>query len=291
MNDETKKSGFILLPNLASWARAGRLNVSSGDVPDAFLSLLPVLICHENAATRLSYPGIRKLAGLSGLSPTTTGEILTAMDAKSDGWWSVIKEPIGHGRTRHYYKMRYPRYDGTTPAGDWIRMAPAMVLGGVWATMSPAARRLYLVLRAHERHEDRACGQWVPSEELAGVWAENVFVPAEVSLTRDYLMDLTGYAARTIRDAREWLFDNGLAFVTDEGQADGILMPFDPQCSAPEILAGIAKATERDKQRGFAPATGYARRTVKALRAKQANRQGAPGKKSVLVPTVVEPTA
>jgi len=166
-----------------------------------------------------------------------------------------------------------------------------MVLGGVWASMSPATRRLYLVLRAHERHEDRACGQWVPSEELAGVWAESVFVPADVSLTLGYLMDLTGYAARTIRDARAWLFDNGLARVTDETQADGILMPFDPRRSAPEILAGIAKATERDKQRGFAPATGYARRTLKALRAKQASGQGTPGKKNVLVPTVDEPAA
>jgi len=265
--------------------------VVSGDVPDAFIALLPVLVCHENAATRLSYPGIRKLAGLSGLSPTTTGEILTAMDAQADGWWNVLKEPIGHGRTRHYYKMRYPRYDGTTPAGDWIRMAPAMVLGGVWAAMSPAARRLYLVLRAHERHEDRACGQWVPAGELAGVEAKSVFVPADVVLTLGYLMELTGYAARTIRDSREWLFDNGLMFVTDETQADGVLMPFDPQRSAPEILASIAKATERDKQRGIVPATGYARRTLKALRAKQASGQGTPGKKSVLVPTVDEPGA
>jgi len=269
-----KRTGFILLPALARWARGGHLHIETGEVPDVFLALLPVLVCFENAATRLSFPGLRKLAALAGLSPTTASHVLTAMGQKEDGWWHVIKKSIGHGRTQHLYQMRYSCYDGTTPAGDWIRMSRSMVLGGVWAVMPPATRRIYITLRAHGQHEERAAGQWIPAEELAGTLSETVFVPADVALPSGYLMELTGYCARTVFSAREWLFDNGLAFVTEEGQAPGIIMPIDPGLEAPEVLEGVAAAQERDRQRGFAPArSGYAMRTLKRLREKRTDGQ------------------
>lgn len=85
---------------------------------------------------------------------------------------------------------------------------------------------------------------------------------------------MIGRGAWTVLSAREWLFDNGLAFVTEEGQAPGIIMPIDPSLEAPEVLEGVAAAQERDRQRGYAPArSGYAMRPLKRLRAKRADGQ------------------
>jgi len=62
--------GFCLLPCFAEMARCGGLASSFVDEP---IALLPVLIAHENATTRESYPNLARLAILAGVSKVTAG--------------------------------------------------------------------------------------------------------------------------------------------------------------------------------------------------------------------------
>lgn len=263
---------YALLPNFAEWTREGRMSLAHAKpVHDHFIAVLPVLISFENAATRKSYPSLDKLAKLAGVSPTSAKEVLDINSARSghpNGWWQILKKPISHGRTKHIYQMLYARYAGGD-SPDWIRVATSVFHRGVWAIMTPATKRVYLVLRAHGQFEEQAeDGISRPVELVAGVQATGVFVPAAYWAT-GYLVKATGLASRTVSEAKAWLIGNGLAYATDNDQEEGVMMPFDPQRKCDKVLASIAATQKRNQVRGIAPASGHAKRDIQRLRKAQ----------------------
>lgn len=266
---------FALLPGFGGWAREGRMNRKRVDsAPDTLIAILPVLICFENAQTRLSFPSLARLSALSGLSPTTASALLQAMNASNGPWLRILREPIGYGRVKHVYKMGYGQYCGENPR-DWIRMDAALIINGIWGAMSPATRRLYLVLRALSWHEAKVEGKpWAKLD--CDLWPDCAFVPAARMELAD-LVELTGLSKRTIRESKSWMLHNGLMRPTDPLEHDGVLMPFDPCRRAPRVLAAIEATARREKTRGFGQASGYAKRSLRQMRKAQAEAaQGAP---------------
>jgi hypothetical protein len=275
---------FALLPGFGAWAREGRMSKKREDgAPDTFIAILPVLICHENAETRLSFPSLARLSALSGLSPTTASAHLQAMNASNGPWLRILREPIGYGRVKHVYKMGYGQYCGENPR-DWIRMDAALIINGIWGAMSPATRRLYLVLRALSWHGAKVEGKpWSTLD--CELWPDNAFVPA-AHMELPSLVELTGLAGRTVRESKRWMLANGLMRPTDSLEHDGVLMPFDPGRKAPHVLAAIEATKRREADRGYGKASGYARRSMRQMRKVQAEAaQGVPSNRLRTVAT------
>lgn len=267
---------FVLLPSFGYWTREGRMNVNhKKSIGDEFIAIFPVLVSFENSVSRRSFPSLDKLAKLAGVSPNTAQQQVLTMSIRPDrpnGWLHIIKKPIGHGRTQHIYQMAYAAYAGTE-SKEWIRIARAVFHKGVWAVMTPSARRVYLVLRAHGQFMERADGEWVEIEDTAGVLATEVYVPAAYWAT-SHLVKATGLNERTVREAKAWFIAADMAYPTADDQEEGVMMPFDPQRHAPKVLESIAATRKRNTERGIAPAaSGYAKRDIQRLRRTQAAGQ------------------
>lgn len=254
---------FILLPpSFRLHAKEDGLRTLS----DAFLALLPTLIAHENAETRMSYPSLDRLSALAGISPNTASAKIKEMSVGSHAWLNIVRHPLEGGRVQHRYKMLYPRYEpGTSDPKEWIRMDIAMFHQGVWSVMSPATKRVYLILRAYASREEVAVGQWLDIEDVKGVDAEAAYLPPTFWDTR-FLAERSGLAPRTVTQSKQWLYENGLVAPTDVDQEEGLLMPFDPKREAPKVLEAIARRKVRNEERGYPPASGYTTRGIRKMR-------------------------
>lgn len=222
-NDER---GFLLLP-LAEQLRDGRIS----DWKDGPLSVLVVLIAHENARTREARPAISRIAVLAGIRKANVRPCLESLAAA--GWCRPAKGSA--------WEMLTARYDGDSTR--WIRISRPLIFDGVWSVMPPSAKRLYLVLLSLAwmgHHANYECISCYDLEDYNYDSEDFVFVPAQhaepVELAR-----LAGLEPRTFRQARQWLLNAGLIQPTSQDQAPGLLLPHDPRLSAPSVMERLAR--------------------------------------------------
>ncbi len=247
--------GFILLP-LGGLARDGVL----ARWHDGPLAVLPALVAHENAVTRLSYPSQARLAILSGMGKESTGRAVASL--AQGGWCSKEARPGGGWA----WAMRYAPYgeDAAPGSGDWIRMGRDLVLRGAWAKFIPSAKRLYLVLRGLSLMGHRVDGTWVPNLDIdhdpEGL-EDFTFLPAK-ALDPAGLEELTGLNARTLRHARAWLLENGMMQPSGAGEQPGMVLPYDPGRYSPAVLESLNRIRTETSDRP----TGGALKAYRALR-------------------------
>lgn len=250
--------GFVLLP-LGRVARDGNL----AGWPDHVLSALVVLIAFENRRTRLAWPSVKNIAALAGLRTERVTDAIRKLE--KNGWLQVQR-----AKGNRYF-MRYQGYhDPGLESGDWIRIDTAVVKRGVWAAMSPSARKLYLVLRSLATIGARAEESWIHDENEffdAVRDCDFAFLP-ETKADPAELRRLAGLPDRTYRRANIWLFDNGLIQVSDLDGDSGYILPFDPKRWSPEVV----KAVEAEKEEPLNPSRGASRAMAWA---RKRGRQGA----------------
>ncbi|MDQ7835337.1 MAG: hypothetical protein RDU24_08135 [Humidesulfovibrio sp.] len=239
--------------------------------PDAALSVLTVLIAHENHAKRIAYPSQERISALAGISKQAVADSVAAL-AKAN-WLSIYTCQISGGRTRFEYHMIYPQYQ----QGDhlsWLRIENYIVFNGIWAVMPPSVRRLYLTLLALSWNERAAyisgdnLGDWQNTDIMQG---ESRFVPVE-RLGPAYLQKLAGVEPRTFTRAKNWLFENGLLLVNDEGTAPlsptdfyrtGILLVDTPTLVAQTVLDRLTKKDRAKASPGAIRSLGAIRRAIR----------------------------
>ncbi len=251
--------GMVFLP-LRQTVLAG--NLFKWD--DNILAVLPVLIAHENAQTRLARPGQERIATLAGVSKSTVSHSVNELEG--GGWLRKVIVPIAGGRTRFEYRMAYARYESGDTSGRWIVVHDYIILRGIWAAMAPSTRRLYLVLlslswagEAAGYTEDNV-SDWMAETPLE---ENGRFVDAS-RLDPAYLRELAYIGPRTFARAWGWLTDNELVRPSEESAVvdvdfyrEGVVLPFDPDRYAPVVM----KRLEESKQTA-ARTTPGARRLI-----------------------------
>lgn len=264
--------GFALLP-LGAEVRAGALRLW----PPRALSLWVVLVAHENHGNRLAFPSISRMAILAGVRK---GEVASELGfLEGAGYLEPATGPGG----RRAWRMMYAPYPGDLEPRAWLRLNRSLVWSGTWAAMTPSARALYLTLLALSwigRKADAEDPSW--EEQDAADWGAIpfAFLPAHL-MDPGELARLAGLEPRTERRARGWLLDHGLVAPTGEDQELGLILPHDPGCHAPGVLARL----ERDRAEAALP-KGAA---LKAFRA--AKKRMAQGKRPGVDPQAAKPIA
>lgn len=251
MAEDDRPVGFVLLP-LARMAREGKLAGWS----DKGIAVLPVIVAHENAVTRLAWPSVARVAALAGVGKEAAREAVHSLEC--GGWLARVVRPGGGGA----WKMTYLRYRPGAASGDWIRLGQDMVLRGAWAAFPPSAKRLYLILRGLSLLGHRATGTWIPNHEFDPNDLEaNAFLPAQ-ALDPGGLQELTGLNSRTLRHARAWLLENGMMLPSDEWEAPGMILPFEPGRYSPAVLDRVGRLRDETNNRP----KGGALKAYRALR-------------------------
>lgn len=230
---------FVLLPL--------RDMILRGDfywLTDAEVAVLPVLVAHMNQKTRQSFPSHDRIAVLAGIGKKSVADGTTKL--RDRRWLDIRKEPAPGGRTRHVYRLYIKEYS-SEERSIWLGLPAHRVFLGVWAALTPSARRLYLVLLALSWNERAALvnpemnpQDWQEFEP--GGYGSGRFVPAERLDPRE-LGDLAGIEPRTFQRAWNALLEHGLIEVNTE-EVEGILMP-DTKIEAPAVLARLKKLDDR----------------------------------------------
>lgn len=220
---------------------------------DSILAVLPVLIAHENAQTRLARPGQERIATLAGVSKSTVSHSVNELEA--GGWLRKTIIPIPGGRTRFEYRMGYARYEPGDTSGKWVVVSDYIILRGIWAAMAPSTRRLYLVLlslswagEAAGYTEDNV-SDWMTETPLE---ENGRFVDAG-RLDPEYLRDLSNLGPRTFSRAWDWFIQNEIVRASEEhaieleaeNYRDGIVLPFDPDRYAPAVMTRLEESRQK----------------------------------------------
>jgi len=193
------------------------------------LSVFVVLAAHANASG-CCFPGDHRLATLSGISETTLPGVLKSLEAK--GWIRRLRGP----RNIREFEVH----------GDWdkaLSIPKAVVFGGLWASITPSARRLYLLLQALSRlgpgtdYERLCTGEW---EAAIETYDRHLLPP---QLAPQDLARFAGLKERTYRDAMVCLTRWGLIACSDAH--DGLLLP-DPKVKSSGVLDSLQKSRGGD---------------------------------------------
>lgn len=167
------------------------------------------------------------LADLSGI--TTSG---SAWLFNRSPWW----RSNGCGPKR--YELKYRLLETWSPS--YIIVLPrSLVLGGGWAELAPAARRVYLILRAHELCGHQGKYAWVQSRRTSAAIYKPTFVPASFYAS-ERIEWVSGHCRGTVAQALKEIERVGLARPMFKGDARGLV--FSQTCGynaaklAPEAL-------------------------------------------------------
>lgn len=275
--------GFALLP-FGEFARDGKI----ARWPDAWLSVLVILISFENKETRKSYPSLDTIATLGGVSKGNVGNAIKLLH--EDKWLTLGRESSGRGRQRYVYTMLYPPYSASFGAGEgnnWISVYDDVIKSGVWAVMPPSVRKLYLVMKAFTMEGFYANTGWADgytSESYGDIrhdFAEDFdFMPASVldgfGKERPPLANLCGIADKTFRDAKNWLTDNELMHFYEGDYCTGLAFPHRPNRVAPKVIEAMESKKKEQAELTRRGCTGHAKKSLRAIkvRSKQADQRG-----------------
>ena len=273
--------GFALVP-LGKCAREGEI----ARWPDAWLSVLVILISFENKKPRKSYPSLDTLAALGGISKENASNAILLL--QNNKWLTSSREPSIRGRQRYVYTMLYPPYVvGAGEGNNWISVYDDVIKSGVWAVMPPSARKLFLVMKAFAMEGFYANTGWVgeyTSESYSNTchdFAEDFdFMPASVldgfGRDRPTLAALCGIAERTFRDAKNWLTDNELMHFYEGDYCTGLAFPHQPKRYAPKVLEALENKKKLQSEAIKRGCTGHATKRLRAIkvRSKQASQRG-----------------
>lgn len=200
-------SGFALLPLRVS---AHRGDLATWD--DAELSLLIALAAHTNE-DGTAYPSQGRLAKLAGTSKSTVDSAIAGLARR--GWVTMTC-----GMRGRLYRLRLG--DGA----DSVAIRQAIVFSGLWATCTPAARKLLILLLAYSRPGDGCEGAHISDWDAAirdgnGEDGTRHVLPHHMQPAN--LARLIGVADRTYRDAMDRLLRLGL--IEQDGDSDNLLIP------------------------------------------------------------------
>lgn len=101
MSGDDRPGGFLLLP-LGGLAREGKL----AGWTDRSIAVLPAILAHENASTRLAWPSVARVAALAGVGKEAVRGAVDSLE--SGGWFSRVMRP-GGGWAWHTYRARIRR--------------------------------------------------------------------------------------------------------------------------------------------------------------------------------------
>lgn len=263
MAEDDRPGGFLLLP-LGRHAREGLATW-----PDGALAVLPVLVAHENATTRLAWPSIARMAALVRMGKEAVREACAKLEEWK--WCARVSRPGGGWA----WEMKYASYHGgELSAREYIRLATDMIMRGAWAACPPSARRLYLTLRGLAVIGNRVDFDWMPEDPYGQIdpfeLEDFAFFPA-ASWVPSELRRLTGLPERTMRHAQGWLMENGFMRATDSSadEEPGLILPFDPERYSPAVLERL----ENIRAEAGSRPEGYAAQSFHAL--KKASRKAA----------------
>lgn len=230
--------GLALLPFVEA-AKNGKL----AKYNDSQLAVLPVLISFENKDTREAFPCVETIATLSGMSNTT---VLSALSSLNGHWFTIQKKTLKNGRPKNIYRMIYSRYTDN-PAPGWISLSHAIIKNGLWAIMTPSARKLYLVMKAFclpgiyadlgwinrdrddfNPHDRDDYFDFLPNHVLKGF-----------GKIRPSLANLCGLEDRTYWRTKKWLLDVGMISEHEGDFHSGLALYSDIKKYAPKIIQEI----------------------------------------------------
>lgn len=257
--------------------------------PDDALAVLVVLLAHENSRTRVACPSLDRLAVLAGVAKETAARATD--DLARVGWISKRRLSVPGGRSRFEYTFLYSRRGTGDNSGRWFRLEHHIVLGGAWAAMPPATRRLYLALLALSSDGrfallwpgDGASWREVFEENYLGeAFTRARFVSAK-HLAPPNLQALAGLEPRTFQRSWNWLTASGLVVDNDpevwpespkeapelilDHFKEGIVMPYLPDIHAPAVAERLQRlAKEAEKAEVVTPG---ARRLVSRTRTRR----------------------
>jgi hypothetical protein len=244
---------FAYLP----WGREFR----EGTMPnylDSSLAVLPVITAFANGVTRKAFPGYETISILACVSKSAVKEAIDEL--VSFGFFSVTQEKTGR-YARNVYCMKWPLC-GEREGRDYIALHHDIIVNGLWGTMSPATRRVYLILRAHCVHSANACEDGYNKDgsinyEILDDYglSDKEFLPTGYFDPVEF-QELSGVNPRTWRHSVLWLREHRiiLADCTEHG-CDGILFPFKPGLYA----SGILKKLDKRKTEQRKPTAGALR--------------------------------
>lgn len=193
---------------------------------DADLSVLAVLLAHENHKTRVSCPSTARIAALGGLSKSSVRPAL--INITSEGWLTsqVVPSKGGLG-FRALYHMKYVPWKEGDTSRRWLHVDSGLVYNGLWAAMSPDVRRLYLTVLSLawagdfadiSTDEDGDTSAWFHREGAGGHSFR--FLDAVYAGPRR-LRELANISPRSFSRSINWLVDNRLLQPNEEG----VVMP------------------------------------------------------------------
>lgn len=112
--------------------------------PDSWVAIFPVLIFFENADTRLSFPSFDKLATLAGVGKD---KVKRTLESLHEGKWLELSMKERESVKKAICKMVYGRY---TPKNSrlFLSLSRQTISSGAWASITPSARKLYLVIKS-----------------------------------------------------------------------------------------------------------------------------------------------
>ena len=231
---------FVKLHN--QWVEILRQKNVSENSHFYFLGVLAVILAHRNEKTGFASPSIERIAIMLGTSKARVLEEVENL--KSRNWLTYTRKKTRLGREFFEYKIIVK---DETP----LFVSAGMFTSGAWAFLTPAAQKLWWLLRGYATHGlgcmDRGYSVWGGSDyeetltlaediELRNGWDWRDFwyIPANIWDTADFARR-AGVVPRTINEALKELNSKGFvydvsAIVTDENicPAAGYALPVRP---------------------------------------------------------------
>jgi len=241
--------GFTLLP-LRDSALSGKLS----DWQTEDLSTLVVLAAHANRHG-VAFPSLHRIATLGGLSKSAVGPSLQRL--------------TGHGWIRNAKGGRGRKY--TVELGessDSVAVRHCVVLNGIWASITPSCRILFVLLQALSRPGDGRFGTALSVDEWESAVEEGKLTNGcrhvlLHSAAPSELCRLCGIADRTFRKSMNILIEFNLVEIAEN--SDTWLLPNNPTCWFPSVLQALIFPDPSELK-----VTSGARRSLSARRRRRA---------------------
>lgn len=208
----------VLEGELASW-------------PDSEVAVFISLVSHLGK-DGTAFPSVIRIAILAGVSKSTASQALKGLERRG----LIRTKPRGRGRM---YRMEIPEDH------EAIFIKIGVIWNGLWASVTPAAQRLYLLFLANSRPGDGSGGSALSMEEWKEAVEESTgpdglrhVLPRDVEPLA--IRKLCNMASRTYRDAKNRLLE--LDLIRSQVDLGVWQVPNDPTIWMPEVIRAVEMA-------------------------------------------------
>ena len=199
---------FFMVPLGASRDKAVAPYTSGWD--NGVLSVYIVLLAHENTVSRIAYPSLDRVSALAGVSKTTAQKAVQML--RDISRVNVCKQKNRQtGNIKNVFTFQHPSYHNAEDTSQYFPVYKEVIFYGLWASMPPSTRKLYLCLSDLGLMPGKEEGDYIYDEYMTDAVSEREYLFIKyLHYDPHFLENRAGISQQARYRGIQWLKEKGI---------------------------------------------------------------------------------